>query len=223
MNKNPASQFGLFNPRILAAFTLCSVSVPLRPRQILAFFRHVQSENLVGQFELLVRLAAKWVSEQEQRILREGKPLSENELADAKAVGVRHPERVRALPVEAIPSLPRPILKAAAEQMELPSAPRGLTLQYGIFVRGDCRQDRNLVIHELVHTAQYERFGGIVRFVRQYLFECATLGYGQAPLEQEAVEVAERICGTQSIRDPHGQQERPLIPSYEHLHVSDEL
>src|ERR1700756_218749 len=119
MNKNPASQSGLFNPRILAAFTLCSVSVLVRPRQILAFFRQVQSENLVGQLELLLPLAAEWVSEQEQRILREGEPLSENELADAKAVGVRHPERVRALSVQAIPSPSHPILKAAAEQIEL--------------------------------------------------------------------------------------------------------
>jgi hypothetical protein len=82
----------------------------------------------------------------------------------------------------------------------LPSDPSGLTLQYGIFVRGDCRQDRHLVVHELVHTAQYERLGGILRFLRDYLFECATLGYGEAPLEQEAVEVAARICGLGSAR-----------------------
>ena len=163
----------------------------------------MQTENLIDQLELVLPLAVEWASEQEQRILLEGEPLSGSELADANVVGVRHPERVRILPVEAIPSPSHPILKAASEQIDLlPSAPSGLTLQYGIFVRGDCRQDRHLVVHELVHTAQYERLGGILRFLRNYLFECATLGYGAAPLEQEAVEVAARICGVGSARAP---------------------
>jgi hypothetical protein len=156
---------------------------------------------LIDQLELVLPLAAEWASEQERQILLEGEPLSGSELADAKVVGVRHAERVRVLPVEAIPSPSHPILKAACEQIELlPSAPTGLTLQYGIFVRGDCRQDRHLVVHELVHTAQYERLGGILGFLREYLFECATFGYGEAPLEQEAVEVAARICGLGSAR-----------------------
>jgi hypothetical protein len=161
----------------------------------------VQSKNLVDQLELVLPLAVEWASEQEERILIEGEALSENELADANAVGLRHPERVRVLSVEAIPSPSHPILKAASAQIELlPSTPCGLTLRYGIFVRGDCRQDRRLLVHELVHTAQYERLGGILRFLRDYLFECATLGYGQAPLEQEAVEVAARICCLGSAR-----------------------
>jgi hypothetical protein len=38
-----------------------------------------------------------------------------------------------------------------------------------------------------VHTAQYERLGGIEPFLRQYLRECLTIGYPEAPLEQEAI------------------------------------
>jgi hypothetical protein len=53
----------------------------------------VQTENLIDQFELAMPLAVEWASEQEQRILHEGEPLSDSELADAKAVGVRDPER----------------------------------------------------------------------------------------------------------------------------------
>jgi len=157
----------------------------------------VQSKNLVDQLELVLPLAVEWASEQEERILLEGEPLAGSELADASAAGVRHPKRVRVLPVETIPSPSHPILRAASAQIELlPSAPCGLTLQYGIFVRANCRQDRRLLVHELVHTAQYERLGGILRFLREYLFECATLGYGQAPLEREATEIATRICGS---------------------------
>ena len=159
------------------------------------WFYYVQSETVVDQFEMLLPLAVEWASEQERRILREGQPLSEEQIADAKAVGVRDPERVRVLPVAAIPSPHHPALNAACQQIEfLPTAPSGLTLQYGIFLRADCLGDRHLVVHELVHTSQYERLGGIRPFLRDYLFECATIGYREAPLEQEASEIAQRIC-----------------------------
>ena len=149
------------------------------------------------QFEALLPLAAEWASEQEQRVLREGVPLSEHEIADAKAVGVRDPERVRLLQVEAIPAPAHPMLKAAYDAISfLAAKPRGLTVRYGIFVRTDCRQDRHLLLHELAHTAQYERLGGILDFLRKYLFECATAGYGAAPLEQEAIAVAERVSSS---------------------------
>lgn len=149
------------------------------------------------QFETLLPLAAEWAAEQEERILREGVPLSEEEIADAKAVGVRDPERVRLLQVDAIPAPAHPMLRVAYDAINfLAAKPRGLTLQYGIFVRSDCRQDRHLLLHELVHTAQYERLGGILAFLRKYLFECATAGYRGAPLEQEAIDLAQRVCSS---------------------------
>jgi hypothetical protein len=151
---------------------------------------------LLQQFERLLPLAVEWAHEQEQRILREGVPLSEQEIVDARAVGVREPERVRLLQVDAIPTPRHPILKAAAGAIRfLTPAPRGLTLRHGIFVRSDCWRDRSLVAHELVHTAQYERLGGILPFLRRYLFECATIGYSNAPMEREAIATAGRILG----------------------------
>jgi hypothetical protein len=60
-------------------------------------------------------------------------------------------------------------------------------------VRSDFRGDRRLVIHELAHTRQYERLGGIRPFLREYLYEClVTPGYPFGPLEQEAIEVEGR-------------------------------
>jgi hypothetical protein len=62
-----------------------------------------------------------------------------------------------------------------------------MSLRYGIFIRSDCWGDRQLVIHELAHTAQYERLGGIWPFLKLYLSEClVTPGYPFGPLEQEA-------------------------------------
>ncbi len=147
------------------------------------------------QFEKLLPLAADWAAEQETLILREGVPLSNQEIIVAKAAGVKEPDRVRLLQVDAIPSPGHPLLKAACNAINFfTSGPRGLTFHYGIFVRRDCAQDRHLLTHELVHTAQYERLGGIVPFLRKYLSECFTNGYRNAPLEQEAADVAHRIC-----------------------------
>jgi hypothetical protein len=152
-------------------------------------------QALVAELGTLLPLAAEWAEEQEQRILREGVPLSEQEIADAKAAGVQAAERVRLMTVESIPFPEHPLLKAACAATNfVPRAPRGLTLRYGIFVRSDCRQDRHLIAHELVHTAQYERLGGIVPFLRKYLFECATAGYAAAPMEREAIDAGQRVC-----------------------------
>jgi hypothetical protein len=146
-------------------------------------------------FEKLVSLAVEWATKEEQKILREGVPLSEEEIADAKVAGVKEHERVRLLQVEAVPTPTHPLLKAAYDTINLRTpAPRGLALQYGISIRSDHWRDRSLIAHELAHTAQYERLGGIVPFLRRYLSECMTSGYRTAPMEQEASAVSARVC-----------------------------
>ena len=148
-----------------------------------------------SQFEKLLSLAVEWTKEQEERVLREGVALSEEEIADAKAIGVKEPERVRLLQVDVVPTPTHPLLKGAFEAVNFRApAPRGLALRYGISIRSDHWRDRSLIAHELAHTAQYERLGGIVPFLRQYLSECLTRGYPVAPLEQEASAASARIC-----------------------------
>ncbi len=150
------------------------------------------------QFEMLLPLACKWAAAQEQRILATGEALSDAMLSDACLVGVAHPERVRLLCVPEIPVPDDPALCAAVEETQfLSPLTRGLTLRYGIFIRTDCRSDRTMVIHELGHTAQYEHLGGFEPFLRRYLFECLTIGYPEAPMEQEVIALTERICGSQ--------------------------
>ncbi len=153
-------------------------------------------QALFAQFETLLPLAAEWVAGQEQFILREGVPLCAEEIADAKAIGVRAPERVRLLRVESVPVPSHPQLKAGTDAIHFISPEtRGLTLQYGIFIRWDWWRDRALLAHELVHTEQYERLGGILPFLQQYLHECLTIGYANAPMELEAAEMAFQVCG----------------------------
>jgi hypothetical protein len=107
-------------------------------------------------------------------------------LADARALGVEHPERVRLKFVERVP-LPLSLLrKVAGKILAFPTAPIGITLGYGIFIQSRYAGDRRLLLHELVHTLQYERFGGIRPFLAKYLQECLTSGYAFASLEEEA-------------------------------------
>ena len=147
--------------------------------------------------ESLLPLAADWASEQQALILRDGIPLSAQQMTDAKRAGVAQPERIRILHVDTIPVPANPILQAACSAINfVAGAPQGLTFHYGIFVRHDCAQDRHLLLHELAHTSQYERLGGIVPFLRKYIWECLTFGYRSAPLELAADKVAERVLKT---------------------------
>ena len=159
----------------------------------------MKRELLISQFDKLLPLATKWAGAVEARILREGLPLTEESMADARTIGVGAPERVRLL---ALPRVPLPddlMLRSAAAAIQfLTPATRGLTLRYGIFIRNDCWGDRRLVAHELVHTMQYERLGGIEPFLRQYLLECLQIGYPAAPLEQEAIALISRLESDES-------------------------
>src|SRR5262249_677613 len=147
------------------------------------------------QFEMLLPLACAWATEQERAILQYGVALTEAQIADTKRVGVARPERVRLLRVAEIPTPSHPALVAAAEATSLISPSTiGLTLRYGIFVRDDCWGQRRLVVHELAHTMQYERLGSIEAFLRRYLHECLTIGYPEAPMEQEAKRIEQETC-----------------------------
>ena len=155
----------------------------------------MNSESLLAQFDALLPLAAAWATEQEREILRDGVSLSAEEIADACAIGVKEPDRVRLLRIDVIPRPTQPQLRAACDAIDfLTPATRGLTLGYGIFIRSDCWRDRSLIVHELAHVAQCDRLGGILPFLRRYLFECLTVGYSASPLELAATAVTALVC-----------------------------
>ena len=144
---------------------------------------------------MILPSARAWITRHERRILELGIPLSAAQIADAKAVGVIEPERVRLLTVPVVPMplaslarFARPLVGTNFEQTS------GLTARYGIYLRKEVADDRQLIAHELTHTAQYERLGGIQPFLRRYLTECLTSGYYTAPLEEEARRVAAEVC-----------------------------
>jgi hypothetical protein len=144
---------------------------------------------------IILPAACAWVARQERRILAAGRPLTPAELADAAAIGIAEPARVRLL---AVPTVPLPLQRLARFSRLFVGTTfeetSGLTARFGIYLRADVAGDRHLVVHELTHTAQYERLGGIRPFLRQYLAECLTRGYSAAPLEEDARRSAAKIC-----------------------------
>lgn len=145
---------------------------------------------------IVLPLAAAWVAQQERRILAAGAPLDAAQSSDAAALGVHDPARVRLLHVDRVP-FPAPWITLGLDRFAGFSIGQtaGLSARHGIFVRSDMRGDRRLLAHELAHTRQYERLGGIRPFLRRYLRECLTAGYGAADLELEAGAAARAICG----------------------------
>lgn len=133
-----------------------------------------------------VPLATMWVANQERRILREGRKLTDEEKTWAATVGVEQVDRVRVLDILKVPLPGSPATNFIANRFRYPLDPIGLAAQHGIYLRRDSKNDPSLLVHELVHVAQYERLGGIRPFLIQYLEECLRDGYWEASMELEA-------------------------------------
>jgi hypothetical protein len=148
------------------------------------------------EFERLAPLAYQWAKGQEAYILKHGVPLAPRQIADAQRVGVRDPARVRVLVVDRIP-LPddNELTDAARRAQIITDASRGVAIGHGVIIRADSWQNRELLLHQLVHVAQCERSGGLEPFVSEYLYDrrsCRNFSVGS--LEDEARNLAREIC-----------------------------
>lgn len=146
--------------------------------------RRVTSPALRAALPRLVPRAIAWAEATARNAA--ARPLSTEEAALARAVGVARPERVRLAEVDALPVPEDPELRAAGVEAGLlaPDA-IGLTLGRTVFVvRGHL--DRRLLPHELRHVHQYEAAGSIGAFLPVYLAEVAEHGYREAVYERDA-------------------------------------
>jgi hypothetical protein len=137
--------------------------------------------------------AVRWVTEMEKAILESGHRLSPARRKDAEAIGVRQPDDVRIIALDNIPLPSDPGLSQLATETGLITIRTvGMTFGHGILLKNGA-VDRRLV-HELVHVMQYERFGGIEAFLKEYVQEVVfDLGYPHGPLEQEAERLADGV------------------------------
>lgn len=148
------------------------------------------------KLERLSGVTIAYVQAQEELILQQGMPLSARQLEDAKLAGVREPDRVRILVVDRIlPPENEELAEAARQAQIITTSSRAVTMGRGITLRADSWQDRELVLHQLVHVAQCERCGGLEPYVSRYLQDrgsCAEFTVGS--LEDEARNLAREIC-----------------------------
>jgi hypothetical protein len=70
-----------------------------------------------------------------------------------------------------------------------------VALGHGIVIRADAWNDRELVLHQLVHIAQCERSGGLEPYVHQCLSDRHSADeFGVGTFEEEARRIARAIC-----------------------------
>jgi hypothetical protein len=147
-------------------------------------------------FKELLPRAVEWAKKQEAFVLARGNPLSPRHMADARLAGVQDCTRVRVLVVDRIPLPDDPALAEAARRIGIiTEETRGMGFGYALIIRVDDWNDRELILHNLVHIAQCERSGGLEQWVRQYLGDrsnCPNFTIGS--LEEEARRTAREIC-----------------------------
>ena len=148
------------------------------------------------KFETLLPLAYHWAKQQEEFVLSRGNPLSPRHLADARLAGVRDCARVRVLAVDRIPLPEGPGLAEASRRIGIITEDtRCVGFGYALIIRVDAWNDREMILHNLVHIAQCERAGGLEQWCRQYLGDrtnCPKFTVGS--LEDEARRIAREIC-----------------------------
>jgi hypothetical protein len=165
------------------------------------------NELTVAKFDLIVQLMVNWSEQWETHILKHGVPLDSEAMQDATCIGIAEPERVRVLEVPNVPMPPQQILYSTLVKSGVFSLDvNGLTLEYGIFLKTGALPLQYWLTHELVHVAQYERMGGLLPCLRQYLRECLTIGYEASSLEQEAHQTAIKCLSQRGINFNFGDK-----------------
>jgi|SRR5947209_12456818 len=145
--------------------------------------------------DALLPLAYEWAKNLEEFALAHGNRLGASHTADARLAGVKDCDSVRVLVVDRIPFPENPALAEAARRVRIiTDDTRCMGFGYALFIRVDAWNDRELILHNLVHIAQCERAGGLENWVHDYLCNrttCADFTVGS--LEEEARRLAHQI------------------------------
>ena len=138
--------------------------------------------------------AAPWAAWHQRRIKKNGRPLNHSELEFAERLGLNNTETIRVHVVERVPNPLYPLLclvKKCGGSCITKAA--GITLGHGIYVSKECEHSAELIAHELVHVAQYQRAESIWAFMVEYIHQCLLVGYHDADWEKEARKESVRV------------------------------
>lgn len=123
-----------------------------------------------------------------------GRKLSDEEMSWAKQIGIAYPEKIRILNVTRIPTPVPNFVENMLQHKGYPAGTAaGMCMRYGIYAKESHADRKSIIAHELVHTHQFERLGGLWHFLYIYLKETMILGYAHSPLEKEANCIADNL------------------------------
>jgi hypothetical protein len=132
--------------------------------------RFMIAHEIVAQY---FPIAVKWVTEMEKVILDSGQRLMPENRKDAILIGIQRVDDVRILVSDNIPlPMDRGLRQLALQRGLITDRTSGMTFGHGIVLKNGA-VNRGLLAHELVHVMQYERFGGIEAFLKEYVKEVA--------------------------------------------------
>ena len=134
-----------------------------------------------------IDLILEWVQRLQKKVFLEGKSLSNDLIPIAKQAGLENIENVKVLSVDNI-LLPELDSIATLQKLNglISSQAAGLTLGYAILLKKS--SSTHVLIHELRHVAQFELFNSLRDFVIFYIKEIEKFGYGDGPLEKDAID-----------------------------------
>lgn len=151
---------------------------------VIVFKQSIISSVILSQY-------IDWASETEAAGVKVGEPLNEAQLALAKEIGIKKPEKVRLVYVDAVPfPYDNPMLKFVGEATGFIGdgiINNAQVFGYSIYVRKDFPLNTPKLAHELVHVLQIER-ASLKQVISQHFSDLLKYGYDNSPLELEAFE-----------------------------------
>jgi len=103
----------------------------------------------MDKFDKLLFPLVEWVKGEEKRVLKKGKKLNKSQLKEAKKMGIEQYGKIR---IFCVPEIMLPygldLVKLLIIFSAIPKKLNGLVLGYGIVLREDFKDDRELLIHE---------------------------------------------------------------------------
>jgi len=128
-----------------------------------------------------------WIEEMENFIQSNGRFLNNEELTFAKKIGILNYEIIKVWESKRVPKPKNIMIQYLGNEIGFFSSnTNGISFRYGIFIHSSCSNKISVLEHELIHTLQYERFGGIEKFILCYLDDVLNNGYENSVLEIEA-------------------------------------
>lgn len=123
-----------------------------------------------------------WVARHQRHILSKGERLTLEQKKALSDVGIVDLDKIRVCYVDQVPLPSQDRIGKAFGDDAL-----ALCLNHGIYIRKDAKDVVALLRHEVTHTFQYYRYGGIRNFLAEYIRQFKQHGYDRMPLEREAV------------------------------------